>query len=120
MKRYNDIIKDKKYANTLQAVKAQYGLARIYQTAEKGEFAKKRQSYDAYRMLINRYDRPAATLEQTFEESEVPQVRKLVESSLKHKATLAEQLDEENSHKLLYKIMDFLVAVTGRVPWFSY
>lgn len=116
--KYNEVIK--KYANTLEAVRAQYGIARIHHTAKRGEHRNLRQAYESYKAIVIRYDRPDNTLAQNFESEEIRQIRGIVSSAKKHKDEVAEQLDEQNRHKVLYKIMDFFVALTGRVRAFSY
>lgn len=116
--KYNEVIK--KHSNTLEAVEAQYGIARIHHSAKRGEYRDLYKAYEAYKALIVRYDRPDRALAQNFEAEEIKQIRQIVESAKKHKDEVARQLDEQNRAKTLYKIMDFFVAATGRVRGFSY
>lgn len=112
-------LQGKDYNNTLQGVQALYGLGRVYETA-KGDTRNLHQAYNEYKAVLSRYDEEPSVLEQHFESSEVKQVQKIVAAARQQKAIVAAELDKENSSKVLYKIMDFFVAATGRIPGFSY
>ncbi len=110
----------KEYVNTLQGVKALYGIARIHETAKKGKFFDQRMAYDTYKQVVKRYDRPREELERNFESAEIREVNRLVASARENQAKLADELDKKNSDQVLYKVMDFLVNLTGAKPGFSY
>lgn len=62
-------------------------------------------AHDAYKQLLQRY-------------AETPAGRYVIDHQLKE--DLEKRIDQRNSHSFNYKIVDSLVALTGRIPAFSY
>ena len=116
---YNKLSSDKRFAGTPEAAEALYEVAKIQQTA-KGKQHNPNQAYRTLNVLINTYDKPRDVLEESLTTEEVREVQKTVVSAKVLKEQISADLDKINSKKSLYKVMDFFVNVTGRIPWFSY
>ena len=115
---YQKVAKD--FDNTPQGVRALYGVATVHRASARGDEKKLRQAYDAYKQLVNRYDNGDEKLSKQFKPAEVRQIKALVSDAEKARVEMASELDEANSHKTLYKIMDFFVGLTGKKAAFSY
>jgi YidC/Oxa1 family membrane protein insertase len=115
-----------KYSGTPQGATALYQVAAVNRAiAERNRSPKKKSgslyaSYDAAKRLLNIYDKPASVLAENLTDSEVSQVRQTVERGRRLKEEVATAMDKINSKDIKYKVLDFLVALTGRVPAFSY
>ncbi|MCE5324424.1 YidC/Oxa1 family membrane protein insertase [bacterium] len=117
----NDIAGDKKYSGMPEGAKALYEMAMIYGTADKRtKTYNLNTSVETFKRLINNYDRPKSELLNDMEEPEAKQVLDYVADAKKMRLKFAKELDKHNSTGILYKIIDFFVALTGRVPSFSY
>lgn len=116
---FNDLLKNKRCKDTPEAIYAQYELAKIQ--AEKGDSKQTQKAYESLKMIINRWDKTEAELDKSgFTSKEISEIRdKLQEIKIK-KIAVGEVLDKQNSQKLNYKIIDFLVKLTGSKPGFSY
>ena len=117
-----DTVKDK-YPNTLERVEAMYGIARIHETA-KGEFRDSRKAYAGYKELVSGY-KPGGKFDErwlndNFERREIAKVKEIANLAEEGKSRVAEELDKQNRGDWKYKILDFFVALTNRIPWFSY
>lgn len=118
----------KKYPNSAQGAKALYGIAVVHRgvaesyTSTKKKSSELYQSYNTAKQLINVYDLPSDRLAEKFnlEDFEVREIREVVASGHKLKDSVAHELDRINSTDIKYKILDFLVGMTGRIPGFSY
>ena len=123
---YGDVAK--KYPNSIQGAEALYGSATLSQdmaAAQKNLKDKRNyltQAYNTVNHLINIYDMPEEELAEKFnlEDSEVRGIREIVAGGKRLKASVSEQLDKINSGSIQYKVLDFLVSITGRIPAFSY
>ena len=117
---YNRVIKD--YKNSFEAVQARFALARIYETA-KGDHKNLRGAYDAYNSLVSEF-KPAGRLDEKkldkFTPREITKLKGLIDDAEQAKENAAQKLDKLNSQKFLYRVMDFFVSLTGRIPAFSY
>ncbi len=116
---YTNVAKDKKYHGTLQHAKAMMALSDISETAE-GKFHNPYLAQEKLKELINIFDKSASDLSDDLMTDEVSQVQTLVVQAKEKRTKIAAELDETNSHSIQYKIMDFLVKLTGSKPWFSY
>lgn len=123
---YAEVVK--KYPNSVQGAKALYEIAVVHRgiaesyTSTKKKSGELYQSYNTAKQLINVYDLPPDRLAEKFnlEDFEVREIREVVASGHKLKASVAHELDRINSADIKYKILDFLVGMTGRIPGFSY
>jgi YidC/Oxa1 family membrane protein insertase len=121
-----DVANDKKYAGTPQGAEAMYMIARIdFDLADATKNTKKQHdylfpAYEELKKLLNIYDKPVNVLEETLTPTEARRVRSLVEDAHALKDKAAARLDKLNSTDFKYKILDFFVGLTGRVPGFSY
>ncbi len=114
------------YKDKPQAAQALFDLGEIYETAP-GKIKNLRQAYVEFTTLLNRFDKTKTELSNRgYLANEVDQVLDLVEKAKVKKVTVAHELDVENSKSRLlgflnlYKVMDFLVNLTGKKPGFSY
>lgn len=118
----------KKYPNSAQGARALYESALLHREVAEGyknpgdKHKHLYQSYNTANQLVNLYDRPERELSETFnlEDSEVRGIRESVTEGNKLKESVAGELDKINSSDIKYRILDFFVALTGRIPWFSY
>ena len=117
LKSYAKITKE--FSGTPEAAKALYGEARIHGTA-KGKHRNLYTAYQTLQRLLDSFDKSSETLSETLSDSDVREVRQTVAEAKVFKTKIASELDKENSSQVLYKVLDFFVAITGRVPWFSY
>lgn len=117
---FNDVIKNKKTKDSPEAIFSQYEIAVIKANAE-GKLKNTQQAYEGLKLVVARWDRTDAELDKAgFTSKEIAEIKtKLVEIKATKKA-VGEQLDKENSKKIQYKIIDFLVKATGSIPSFSY
>ncbi len=114
------------YKEKPQAAQALFELGGIYETAP-GKIKNLRQAYVEFTTLLNRFDKTKAELSNRgYLANEVDQVLGLVDKAKEKKITVAHKLDVENSKSRLlgflnlYKVMDFLVNLTGKKSGFSY
>ena len=107
------------YATRPEGAQAMYELARVYETAE-GPTKNLQSAYNEYSTLIIKFDKPRDNLLTQMSGSEANQVLSLVKDAKTNKYKVSEELDKINSKKTLYKIMDFFVRITGKIPAFSY
>ncbi len=119
LKEYQQIQKSKAFSGTPEAAEAMLMTSLLYKNA-KGKMHNLYQSYDTLKRLISSYDKPRDVLESTLTAAEVQRVQGMVSQAKKLKEELMAAMNKENSKKPLYKIMDFLVGLTGRVNWLSY
>jgi len=118
----------KKYPNSVQGAKALYGIAVVHREVAKSYTSTKKKigelyhSYNTAKQLINVYDMPSDRLAEKFnlEDFEVREIREIVVSGYRLKNSVAHELDRINSTDIKYKVVDFLVGMTGRIPSFSY
>lgn len=117
---FNDVIKNKKTKDSPEAIFSQYEIAVIKANAE-GKLKNTQQAYEGLKLVVARWDRTDAELDKAgFTSKEIAEIKtKLVEIKATKKA-VGLQLDKENSKKIQYKIIDFLVKATGSIPSFSY
>jgi len=117
---FNNILKNKKTKDAPEAIYAQYEIAYIKASAE-GKLKNTQQAYEGLKLVVSRWDRTDAELDKAgFTSKEIAEIKaKLVEIKATKKA-VGLQLDKENSKKIQYKIIDFLVKATGSIPSFSY
>lgn len=101
---------------------AAFELGNLYQTA-KGKARDPKASYEAYTSLLHSY-RPGDRFDRSrfdqLEDREIDQIQSLVKKAEVEQKKVAELANKENAKHLNYKILDFFVAITGRIPWFSY
>ena len=116
---YNKLSSDKRFVGTPEAAEALYEIAKIHHTA-KGKQNNPHQAYRTLNILINTYDKPQNVLEENLTTGEVREIQKTVAAAKILKEQISADLDKLNSKKILYKVMDFFVNITGRIPWFSY
>ncbi len=117
---FTAVVKGKTTKDSVQAIYSQFELARI---KAEGVGNKKNLTiaYEQLKQLVTRWDKAPAQLERIgFTESEVKEIGEKMKEVKAYKAEVAVKLDRENSHKLQYKLMDFLVRMTGKIPSFSY
>lgn len=114
------------YKDKPQGATALFELGVTYETAP-GKTRNLRQAYTEFNTLLNRFDKTKAELSgRGYMPNEVEQVLGLVAKARDKKVEVAGKLDVENSQsKLLgvlnlYKVMDFLVNLTGKKSGFSY
>lgn len=114
------------YKEKPQAAQALFDLGEIYETGP-GKIKNLRQAYTEFTTLLNRFDKTKAELSNRgYLANEVDLVQALVDKAKEKKVTVAHKLDVENSKSRLlgflnlYKVMDFLVNLTGKKPGFSY
>jgi len=119
LKQYQQIQKSKVFSGTPEAAEALMMTALLYKNA-KGKMHNLYQAYDSLKRLISTFDKPRSVLEETLTDSEVRRVQGLVSKAKELKEELMTAMNKENSTKPLYKIMDILVGLTGRVTWLSY
>jgi YidC/Oxa1 family membrane protein insertase len=119
LKDYQQIQKNKAFSGTPEAAEGLMMTALLYRNA-KGKMHNLYQSYDSLKRLITAFDKPRSVLEETLTDSEVRRVQEQVSKAKELKKELMAAMNKENSTKPLYKVMDFLVGLTGRVPWLSY
>lgn len=74
---------------------------------------------DSFRAAIQNFDKPEAELKDTYG-TDAPAVMAAVDQARKFLTLTEARIDETNKQKTLYKILDALVALTGRKPSFSY
>ncbi|MBQ7256672.1 MAG: membrane protein insertase YidC [Abditibacteriota bacterium] len=116
---FNDILKNKKTKDTPEAIYAQYELAKIQ--AASGDPKQTQRAYEALKMLVVRWDRTDAELDKAgFTTKEIGEIKNKVVEIKEKKQEVGLLLDKQNSEKLNYKIIDFLVKLTGSKPGFSY
>ncbi|MHB9037049.1 MAG: YidC/Oxa1 family membrane protein insertase [Armatimonadota bacterium] len=121
IKYLNEIATSKQYNGMPEGAKALYEIGMIHGTADKRtKTFNLNTSWETFKKLINVYDLPLATLQESMEKSEAQQVLRTVADAKKMRLKFASELDRQKSHGILYKVIDSLVALTGRVPWFSY
>lgn len=77
-------------------------------------------SYETLKRLVNIYDKPGEVLGSKLTRVEVREITETVARGKALKAQVTETLDGINSHSIQYKVLDFFVALTGRIPGFSY
>ncbi|MEN6521216.1 MAG: YidC/Oxa1 family membrane protein insertase [Armatimonadota bacterium] len=77
---------------------------------------------ETFRVILNRFDsgRTFNELKENYGEKEAREIRAFVVQAQVYEKYSAEKIDMENRSKILYKIMDSLVLITNRIPWFSY
>ncbi|MEN6371145.1 MAG: YidC/Oxa1 family membrane protein insertase [Armatimonadota bacterium] len=77
---------------------------------------------DTFRVILQRFDsgRTFSDLKDKYGKKEAREIRALVVQAQAYEKYSGEKMDSQNRGKVLYKIMDSLVLVTGRIPWFSY
>ncbi|MGC8863538.1 MAG: YidC/Oxa1 family membrane protein insertase [Armatimonadota bacterium] len=122
---YGKVGSDKMYLGTPQGAEALYRIARLQRDmaerqGKKHEHANLYASYETLKRLLNIYDKPVSALEENLTRTEARQVRRTVQSALSLKEEVAARLDKLNSTDWKYKLIDTLVAITGRIPAFSY
>jgi YidC/Oxa1 family membrane protein insertase len=124
--KYLSDVANSSYKEKPQAAVALFELGEIYETAP-GKLHNLRQAHAEYTTLINRFDKTKTELNgRGYLANEIDQVFGIVSKAKEKKVAVAQKLDVENSkQKLLgvlnlYKIMDFLVNLTGKKPGFSY
>jgi len=122
---YGKVGSDKMYLGTPQGAEALYRIAKLQRDiaarqGKKQEHGSLYASYETLKRLINIYDKPVSALEENLTRTEAREVRRIVGSALKLKEEVAGRLDRLNSTDWKYKVIDTLVALTGRVTGFSY
>ena len=116
---FNDILKNKKTKDTPEAIYAQFELAKIQAAA--GDPKLTQRAYDSLKALVVRWDRTDAELDKAgFTTKEIGEIKSKVVEIKEEKHKVGFLLDEQNSEKFNYKIIDFLVKLTGAKPGFSY
>ena len=116
---FNELIKNKRTKDTPEAIYAQFELAKIL--ADKGDAKQTQRAYESLKMLEVRWDKTDAELDKAgFTAKEIADVKRKVIEIKERKQAVGLLLDEQNSQKLNYKIIDFLVKLTGSKPGFSY
>lgn len=117
---------DSKFVGTPQGAEAVYkiGLVNVA-LAEATKDPKKKHgylyaAYEALKRGLNIYDKPRETLEQNLTGEEARRVLEIVADAKALKQTAADTLDRLNSSDIKYKVIDFLVRITGKIPSFSY
>ena len=77
---------------------------------------------DTFRSVLQKFDsgRTLQDLAEDYGAKEARNIRELVAQAQAYEEHAGQKIDGQNSGKILYKIMDTLVAVTGRISWFSY
>lgn len=118
---------ESKYMGTPQGAEAAYrvalineALANAYDKNEKKQRGYLMAMYEKLKQLLNIYDKPQSVLEEALTPDEAAKVRTIVANAAELKLKTAERIDYLNSSDIKYKILDFFVALTGRIPWFSY
>jgi len=109
-----------------QGAQALFELGALYETAQ-GKTKNLNQAYTEFNTLLNRFNRSRSELSgRGFLTNEIDQVQLLANKAKTKKEQVAAELNVQNSkYKLLgilnlYRIMDFLVNITGAIPAFSY
>lgn len=117
---FEEIVRNKRMKDSPQAIYAQFELAKIKAEAS-GKMKNTAISYEMLKTLYSKWGRSTSGLDKAgFTSSEIADIKsKMLEVGI-YKTKVAQQLDSENSHKLQYKIFDFLVRLTGKKPAFSY
>lgn len=116
---FNALLKNKRTKDTPEAIYAQYELAKIQ--ASRGDAKQTQKAYESLKMIINRWDKTEAELDKAgFTSKEIVEIREKLQDMKIRKTAVGELLDKQNSQKLNYKIIDFLVKLTGSNPGFSY
>jgi YidC/Oxa1 family membrane protein insertase len=122
--RYNAVVNQ--FKDSPRGAQALFELGVLYETAQ-GKTKNLKQAYTEFSTLLNRFDRKRAELTQRgYLANEIEQVQSLASQARVKKKNVAVELDVQNSkYKLfgvlnLYKVMDFLVNITGKRPAFSY
>jgi len=119
VKTYNEVAGQSRYAGTPQAARAMFQVAVIQSTA-KGKSGNLYGSYETLKRLINTFDKPERELSADLVATDVREVQRIVVEAKQLKEAVSVKLDKENSGKLQYKVMEFLVNLTGKSPGFSY
>ncbi|MCX8052345.1 MAG: YidC/Oxa1 family membrane protein insertase, partial [Armatimonadetes bacterium] len=122
---YGKVGGDKMYLGTPQGALALYKMASLQKDmaslqGKKQEHANLYASYETLKRLINIYDKPMSALEENLTRTEAREVRRIVDRAITLKDEVAARLDRLNSVDWKYKVIDTLVAATGRIPSFSY
>lgn len=116
---FNNLLKNKRTKDTPEAIYAQYELAKI--RASRGKAKDTQQAYESLKSLCNRWDKTDAEMDKAgFTSKEISEVKSKLEEIKKARHEVGLLLDRQNSEKLNYKIIDFLVKLTGSKPGFSY
>ena len=116
---YGKISSEKRFSGTPEAAKALYETALIQHTA-KGKNNNQYQAYQTLNVLLNTFNKHRDVLAESLTTEEVREVQQTVAAAEKLKTEVAKDLNEQKSKQILYKVMDFFVGITGRIPWFSY
>lgn len=120
------IERETKFVGTPQGAQASYMIAQMNQTlADSTRSIKKKKehlfaAYETLKRLLNIYDKPIDVLEENLTTDEARRVAAIVADAKSMKTTVSTRLDKINSSDFKYKILDSLVALTGRIPSFSY
>lgn len=116
---FNELIKNKRTKDTPEAIYSQYELAKIL--AAQGDSKKTQRAYESLKVICNRWDKTDAELDKAgFTTKEISEVKEKLKEIKQVKHDVGILLDKQNSQKLNYKIIDFLVKLTGSKPGFSY
>lgn len=132
IEKYSSVANSTKYSGTPQGAKAAYQVALVSQEwagVYRGQKKRHEHIYAAFtalQQLLSTYDKPRNVLGETLESSEVDYVLGVVAKARVLKDKLAESLDQMNARdpnvflRYAYKVLDFLVNLTGKKPAFSY
>ncbi len=117
---------DSKFVGTPQGAEAIYKIALVnVALADATKDRKKKHgylyaAYEALKRDLNIYDKPLDKLEENLTREEARRVLEIVADAKVLKQQAADNLDKLNSSDIKYKVIDFLVRITGKVPAFSY
>lgn len=94
----------------------------IFSFGRKGTLQNPYTARDTFRVVLQKFDsgRTLQDLTENYGAREAGEIQVLVAQAQAYDEHAGQKIDEQNSGKILYKIMDALVAVTGRISWFSY
>lgn len=94
----------------------------IFSFGREGTFQNPYTARDTFRIVLQKFDsgRNLQDLTESYGAEEAREIQALVAQAQTYEEHAGQKIDDQNKGKILYKIMDSLVAVTHRIPWFSY
>ena len=122
IKTYTRLLKE--YPKSVEAAQAQLEIAKVQEKLGmmgigKAKSRHETEALQSYTRIRMQYGQSRQKLEAKFG-SDASHVQQIVNEANNRHDALAKNLDKISSKKPLYKIMDFLVDLTGRRPWLSY
>lgn len=117
IKAYNEVANGKAYSDTPEAAEAMYKVSMVHYTADKkAKVYNLRMAYDNLKKLISSYDKDESAYPR-LENNEIKEIQNIVADSIKQEKIIAVELNRENSKTKQFKIMDFFVKLTGKLPF---